>query len=65
MKQNRFKSLPLWSAIVAQLFAILELTGAFKALGLDMGVAGDVVASVLQLLVLFGILNNPTSADSF
>jgi len=65
MKQNRFTSLPMWSAIVAQVFAILELTGAFKAMGIDMGVAGDVVASVLQLLVLFGILNNPTSKDSF
>ncbi len=65
MKQNRLKSLPLWSAIVAQVFAILELTGAFKAMGLDMGVAGDVVASILQLLVLFGVLNNPTDKENF
>ena len=65
MEQNRFKSLPLWTAIVAQVFAIMEFTGLFKVIGIDMGMAGDVVASVLQLLVLFGILNSPTSADKF
>ena len=63
--QNRFKSKVLWVAIAAQVIALLELTGAFKAMGLDAGLVGDVVAGVLQLLVLFGILNSPTSADSF
>jgi len=65
MEQNRFKSLPLWTAIVAQVFAILAFTGVFKAIGIDMGMAGDVVASVLQLLVLFGVLNDPTNATGF
>jgi uncharacterized membrane protein len=63
--QNRFKSKVLWAAVAAQVISILVLTGADKALGLDMGVVGDVVAGVLQLLVLFGILNVPTDPDNF
>lgn len=63
--QNRFKSKVLWVAIAAQVIALLELTGAFKAVGLDAGLVGDVVAGVLQLLVLFGVLNNPTDGDNF
>lgn len=63
--QNRFRSKVLWAAIAAQVISILVLTGADKALGLDMGVVGDVVAGVLQLMVLFGILNVPTDAENF
>jgi uncharacterized membrane protein len=63
--QNRFKSKVLWAAIAAQIIALLELTGAFKAMGLDAGLAGDVIAGVLQLLVLFGVLNNPTDGKNF
>jgi uncharacterized membrane protein len=65
MNQNRFKSKVVWAAIAGQVIALMELTGAFKALGLDTGVVGDVVAGVLQLLVLFGVLNNPTNGDGF
>jgi phi LC3 family holin len=64
MKQNRFKSKVLWASIVAQVIVILQLTGAFKAMGLDLGVVNNVIASVLQLLVLIGVLNDPTTADS-
>jgi uncharacterized membrane protein len=63
--QNRFKSKVLWAAIAAQVFAIVALTGLDQTLGIDMGAAGDIVASVLQLLVLFGILNSPTDSENF
>ena len=65
MEQNRWKSKVVWASIAAQVIAILQLTGGLQALGLDAGFVGDVVASVLQLLVLLGVLNNPTSAKSF
>lgn len=64
MKQSRWKSKVLWASIVAQVIAILQLTGAFKALGLDAGYVGNIVASVLQLLVIVGVLNDPTTSDS-
>ena len=65
MKQNRFKSYVVWVAIVAQLISLGQLTGLWENIGVDAGVVGDVVAGLLQLLVIAGVLNNPTSKDSF
>jgi uncharacterized membrane protein len=59
-KQSRWKSAILWAAIIAQVIAILQLTGAFKAIGLDAGYVGNVTATVLQLLVIIGVVNNPS-----
>jgi hypothetical protein len=55
----------MWAAVAAQVIALAQLTGLLKLSGIDAGVAGDVVAGVLQILVLFGVLNSPTSADKF
>lgn len=63
MRQNRFKSKVLWSAIIAQIIAVLQLSGAFTAIGLDAGLVGDIAAGVLQLFVLLGIINDPTVSD--
>lgn len=65
MKQNRFTSKALWIAIVAQVISIGQLTGLWDSIGIDAGQIGDVAAAVLQLLVLFGILNNPTDKSNF
>lgn len=64
-KQNRWKSKVLWTAIAAQVIALLQLTGTFKALGLDTGLVGNVVAGILQLLVLLGILQDPTNPTGY
>jgi uncharacterized membrane protein len=63
MKQDRLKSPVLWSAIVAQVISIGQLTGIWARLGVDIGVIGDVTAGILQLLVLLGVLNNPTTTE--
>ena len=65
MEQSRWRSPVLWTAIVAQIVAIGQFTGIWVKFGIDTGMIGDVVASVLQLLVLFGIMNSPTSQDRF
>jgi uncharacterized membrane protein len=65
MKQNRWKSPVFWGAVVAQILSIGQITGIWAKYGINTGVVGDVVAGVLQLGVLFGLLNNPTTADSF
>jgi uncharacterized membrane protein len=65
MTQNRFKSKVLWAAIAAQVIALLQLTGVFQHIGIDAGLVGDVVAGILQLLVLVGILNNPVDKDNW
>lgn len=60
--QNRFKSLVLWTSIVAQVVVIGLLTHLFN---IGLGDTINAVASaVLQLLVLLGILNNPTNPNA-
>ena len=60
MEQNRWKSPVLWAGIVAQVVSMLILLDV-----IDSGV-GDTVnqiaAGVLQLLALFGVINNPTNS---
>jgi len=65
MTQNRFKSPVFWGAVVAQVISIGQITGIWAKYGIDTGVVGDVVAGVLQLGVLFGLLNNPSSKTEF
>lgn len=60
---ERLKSPVVWTAAAAQILSILLLTGV-----IDVGLSSTIttiVASVLELLTLFGILNNPTSKNSF
>jgi uncharacterized membrane protein len=65
MKQSRWKSPVFWAAVVAQILSLGQITGIWAKYGIDTGMVGDVAAGVLQLLVLFGIMNDPTTADSF
>lgn len=63
MMQKRWESPVVWAAVAAQVMAVLITLGV-----VDTGV-GDaveqVVAGVLQLLTLFGVLNNPTDGKGF
>lgn len=63
MNQNRFKSPVVWAAVVAQILTILIVLDVINVSQQE--AINAVVASVLQLLVAFGILNSPTSADRF
>lgn len=65
MKQNRFKSPVLWAAIVLQVISIGQITGLWVKIGVDAGALGDTAAAILQLLVIVGVMNDPTSADKF
>lgn len=60
MKQNRFKSPVLWASIVAQVVSLLILVGAIDT-GLGETI-NTITASVLQILTLVGVFNNPTNA---
>ena len=63
MDQNRLRSPVVWAAVAAQLLAILVTLNLIDT-GLSESING-LIASVLQLLVAFGILNNPTNKTSF
>ena len=65
MKQSRFTSKIVWVSILAQLIVIGQLTGLFARWGLDAGVINDIGSSLLQLFVLFGVLNDPTNKSGF
>lgn len=63
MEQSRMKSPVVWGAVVAQVLAILITLGV-----IDTGMSetiNQVVAGVLQLLTIFGVLNNPTDKAHF
>ena len=61
--QNRLKSPVVWAALVAQVLAILLALGLIDA---GQSEAFNAVASsVLQLFVLFGVLNNPENPSGF
>ena len=63
MEQNRLLSPAVWSAIAGQVLALLMTLGVIST-GVSEAI-DSLVASLLQLLVAFGVLNNPTSKTSF
>lgn len=65
MKQSRFKSKVMWVAAAGQLISLMQLTGIFAKMGIDAGTAGNAVAGVIQLLVIVGVLNDPTNPKGF
>ena len=64
-KQNRWKSKVLWAAIAAQVIAILAFTGVLTLIGITEDWANTLIGSVLQLLVLLGVVNNPTDSENY
>jgi len=65
MKQSRWKSPVFWGAVVAQILSLGQITGIWAKYGIDTGMVGDVAAGVLQLMVLFGVMNDPTNKNGF
>ena len=63
MIQNRFKSIVTWSSIIALVINILVQCGVLLP---DQGNAiTGAVSGILNALVVFGILNNPTDPTNF
>ena len=63
MKQSRFNSPIVWMAVLAQILAIL-ITLDLISLAQQEAI-NTLVAAALQVLVAFGVLNNPTTPDQF
>jgi uncharacterized membrane protein len=63
MNQNRWTSPVLLASLAVQILSILVLTGAIDVSQSE--AINTVFGAVLQLLVAFGVLNNPTSKESF
>jgi len=63
MTQNRFKSPVVWAAVVAQILTVLIVLDVITVAQQE--TINQVVAAVLQLLIAFGVINNPTTQDKF
>ena len=63
MEQNRFKSPVVWAAVVAQILTILIVLDVINVAQQE--TINQVVAAVLQLLIAFGVINNPVTSDRF
>lgn len=63
MNQNRFKSPVVWAAVVAQILTVLIVLDVINVAQQES--INQVVAAVLQLLIAFGVLNNPVTSDKF
>jgi uncharacterized membrane protein len=61
--QNRFKSKVTWATIVSLILSMLVTTGILQPS--QSTVLNGVVIAVLDGLVVFGILNNPTDPEKF
>jgi uncharacterized membrane protein len=65
MTQSRWKSYVLWAAIVAQVIVIADVVGLWSLVGIEKSVFSTVVAAVLQMLVIVGVINNPTDKENW
>ncbi len=63
MEQNRLKSPVVWAAVVAQILTVLIVLDVINVAQQE--TINQVVAAVLQLLIAFGVINNPTSSTTF
>jgi len=61
--KERLKSPVTLAAVVGQIVTILLMVGAISTGAGD--TVNNVAAGVTQLLVLFGVLNNPTDKNNF
>jgi uncharacterized membrane protein len=60
MNQNRFKSYPLWVAIGSLVALVLK-----DWFGVEIPSYDEFVNSVLGILIMVGVLNNPTDKTNW
>lgn len=60
---ERLKSWAVWTALASQVLAILVLLEIINPTQSE--TINNVIVAVLQLLVIMGVLNNPTTPDQF
>ena len=61
--QKRWRSAPLWIALAAQLIGLLVVVGVIDAGQSE--ILNGLIIALCEALTAFGVLNNPTSKNSF
>jgi uncharacterized membrane protein len=64
MDKSRLKNYALWVSVAAFIGMMLQNFGLFTKLGLTNDTYSQLVNALLGVLVLAGILNNPTTLNS-
>jgi uncharacterized membrane protein len=62
---NRYKSKVVWISVMSLVVLILSKCGLLSKFGIDEGVLKTIIDSILSILVIFGILNNPVNKEGF
>ena len=61
MMKQRFKSIPLWSALLALVYLISK-----NWFGIDIPAWADISTQIIAILtIVFGVANNPTNKNAF
>jgi phi LC3 family holin len=61
--QSRWKSWPMWLSLMSAVWVIINSLGIAEKFGLDESTFNTVVNSIGSVLIVFGIVNNPTTPD--
>lgn len=64
-RQSRFRSKTAWASLFALVGLLLGTFGVYELIGISGTQYETIVEMLLSCMVAFGILNNPTSKDSF
>lgn len=65
MTQSRWKSSVVWTTIVSLIVILIGNYGLWEYIGMDSEVFQKVANLILSILVMVGILNNPTNKEGF
>lgn len=61
--QNRLKSKIVWLSVLGQILLVLRLTAIVAESQLE--IIDGIVIAVIEILTIFGVLNNPSEKDKF
>lgn len=65
VRQPKWKSKVMWSAIIAQLYIIADVVGLWKAIGLEKTIVVTVITAILAILVIVGVFNDSGNAEEW
>jgi uncharacterized membrane protein len=63
--QNRLKSKVVWMSITTSILLIIGNLGLYKKIGITEDATKAIVNSILEMLTVVGILNNPKDVEKF
>lgn len=63
--QPRYRSKAAWAALFALVGLLLGTFGVYEMLGISGTQYENIIEMLLSCMVAFGILNNPTSSNTF